>query len=200
MDNKWKIKRDMKKNKSDKRGQFYLIAAIVIIAIIIGFATITNSFKKGSVDEKKVYFLSNELDTEGAYVIDYSVFKSEDVEKKLIEFTSQYGQYAGEDREIYFVFGNKNKIMVASYEEITSGTISVEGGGSGPILQLIKEKGFKKSEISPGGKDKVTIKIKQEGKDVNYDFELKPGENFYFVISQDIPGRGRIVLDKPSKE
>ena len=115
----------MKKNKSDKRGQFYLIAAIVIIAIIIGFATITNSFKKGSVDEKKVYFLSNELDTEGAYVIDYSVFKSEDVEKKLIEFTSQYGQYAGEDREIYFVFGNKNKIMVASYEEITSGTISV---------------------------------------------------------------------------
>ena len=145
MDNKWKIKRDMKKNKSDKRGQFYLIAAIVIIAIIIGFATITNSFKKGSVDEKKVYFLSNELDTEGAYVIDYSVFKSEDVEKKLIEFTSQYGQYAGEDREIYFVFGNKNKIMVASYEEITSGTISVEGGGSGPILQPIKEKGFKKS-------------------------------------------------------
>ena len=75
----------------NKRGQFYLIAAIVIIAIVVGFATLSNFFNRGVVDEKKVYFLSKELDIEGAYVIDYSVFKGNEAVILLEQFAQDYG-------------------------------------------------------------------------------------------------------------
>jgi hypothetical protein len=185
----------------NKRGQFYLIAAIVIIGIVIGFATLTNFFSRGLVDEKKVYFLSKELSIEGTYVIDYSTFKGTDAEILLGSFAEKYGQYAGENREIYFVFGDKDTITVATYEEISVGSISVTGGGN-PIAQEIIERGFSKKVQDRGtGTDlsKVTVQVTQDGRTFDYEFDLKPGENFYFVISQDIEGRGRITLDEPSE-
>lgn len=187
----------------NKRGQFYLIAAIVIIAIVVGFATLSNFFNRGVVDEKKVYFLSKELDIEGAYVIDYSVFKNEVVVDLLEQFAQEYGQYAGDERNIWFVFGNAQNIYVATYEEVLEGTISIIGGGSPQDIEYeVIGKGFKidKRPRDAAGVEKVTVKINLDGEDVNYEFPLKAGENFYFVISQDVEGRGRIVLDKPKGE
>ena len=188
---------DLMKNK---KGQFYLIAAIVIVAVIIGFAAVTNFYKRGNVAEKKVYYLANELDVEGSYVVDYSVYNGEEAIDLLKNFVEEYGKYAGEDRNIYFVFGNKRDIVVATYEEYISGTISVSGTGT-PIGQDIEDKNFKTTR-NPFGvdQDMVTINIEQDGEILPYTFTLNEGENFYFVISEDIPGRGRIVLDKPTNE
>lgn len=40
-----------------KRGQFYLIAAVIIIGILLGFASVNNSIKKEGIDKSKQYEL-----------------------------------------------------------------------------------------------------------------------------------------------
>jgi len=196
---------------NNKRGQFYLIAAIIIIAIIVGFAAVTNFYKKGGVEEKKIYYLANELDVEGSYVIDYSVYNSQDSTALLRTFAEEYGKYAGENRNIYFVFGDKNKFIVATYDEYISGTIGFSGTGT-ELNQDIHDKNFKTKTCDAtkidqdencglnSGSDTIQFTIDQDGEKIPYTFDLNEGENFYFIISQDIPGRGRIVLDKPTNE
>ncbi len=194
---------------NQKKGQFYLIAAIIIVGIVIGFAAVTNYYKRGGISEKKVYFLSSELDIEGSYVVDYSVYRNQDSTELLKKFAEEYGKYAGEDRSIFFVFGDKNKIVVATYEDYISGSITYTGGGTPTTIgQNIEDKNFRSETCVSGNPDcdlsinaeKITIYIKHDGEEIPYEFNLNEGENFYFVISQDIPGRGRIVLDKPTNE
>ncbi|MBS3066161.1 hypothetical protein J4229_03905, partial [Candidatus Pacearchaeota archaeon] len=89
-----------------------------------------------------------------------------------------------------------------SYEDVFEGSINVIGGGNS-FTQNIIGRGFKIKKYEPtmgGITNRVTVTINLDGEDVDYDFDLKSGENFYFVISQDVEGRGRIVLDKPKGE
>ena len=167
----------------NKRGQFYLMGAIIIIAIIIGFANVTNySERKTPI---KIYDLSEELGIEGEMVLDYGTFNDENV---IAEFTKDYAVYAEEDdQEIYFIFGNKEEIFVITYEEISQGTITIGG-----ITMPIQDDGIFQKEIDPNGEDIILITI--EG--IEFEFELTAGENFYFIISQEIEGELHIVTNQ----
>lgn len=175
----------------NKRGQFYLAAAIVIIAVIIGFAAIQNFTQRQS--SVQLYDVKDELGIEGGKVLDYGTYNVDNEEEKeeLIQnFTSEYNEYAGEGRNLYFVFGNTRKIFVIKYEEVVSGSVSVsfgEGGGRAGLKTFIK--GGEVETYVPEG-NQVTITI--DGLD--YDFELKRGENFYFIISQEIEGEQHVVI------
>ena len=59
----------------DKRGQFFLIAAVVIIGLIIGLSVVYNSVKAPKEDSQ-VYDLSKEIDYESAQVIDHGTFNA----------------------------------------------------------------------------------------------------------------------------
>jgi hypothetical protein len=174
-----------------KRGQFYLAAAIVIIVLIVGFATVQNFTKRQS--SIKLYDVREELGIEGGKVLDYGTYNvdNEADKKDLIEyFTSNYTEYAGEGRNLYFIFGNPSKIYVISYEEVVSGTLSVSfgEGGRSQLETFIKE--GEVTEYDPKGDDTVIIKIG----DLEYEFELKRGENFYFIVSQEIGGEQHVVI------
>lgn len=180
--------------KKDKNGQFYLLAAIVIIAIIIGFASVSNYIKnKSSVT---IYNLKDELGIEGAQVLDFGTVKAgevsviktgSDVEYKsgkIIEhFTALYDFYKGENKEIYYIFGNSQDIVAYKYTDVVGGSvdISVKEGDASKLNILARareELGIDK-DSKPG---KAIITIDEN----NYEFELKAGENFYFVISQNV--------------
>jgi len=170
--------------KRGNRGQFYLLAAIIIIGLILGFAAVTNYVRRGGFEREKVYDLSEELGFEGGRVIDYGVFNSEDLigeDGKLREFTRLYTDYAGEGRNMYFVFGTTKAVVVTAYEEVVTGEISVNIGG-GDIVQPIDERIYTQIVF----KKPKTNKIKVEISGIDYTFDLKPGENFYFIISQEI--------------
>ncbi|MBR9702309.1 hypothetical protein GOV13_05310 [Candidatus Pacearchaeota archaeon] len=146
--------------RGDKSGQFYLVGAIILIAFIIGFATISNYSKK--MGGTKIIELGEELKVEGARVLDYNIINDED---KIEDFTITFSEYAGEDVEIYYIFGKESGL------ELYNGT------------------GFMSPLGSVDGKIQATI----EG--VGYDFDLKSGENFYFVILQEIEGEYYIVTN-----
>ncbi len=173
----------------NKSGQFYLAAAIVIIVVIVGFAAIQNYTQKQS--SIKLYDIKDELGIEGGKVLDFGTYNVEDEEDKInlmLSFVSNYSQYAGEGKNLYFVFGNQNKIYVIKYEDIVSGSVSVSFGEEKSELKTF----IKSEEIEAytPTENKVTITIG----DLDYEFELKRGENFYFIISQEVGGEQHVII------
>ncbi len=171
-----------------KKGQFYLIAAIIIIAIMIGFAAISNYAKKrGTI---KLYDLGEELGIESANVLDYGTYSelNETQMQSLIEdFIENYAAYLGEGRNLYFIFGNEKKITIMGYQELAT-DISLESGGEVLVVGG-GEPSFSK-EFFPGSR-LVVITINK----VEYTFRLKSGENFYFIIYEEIGGEEYVVTN-----
>jgi len=153
-----------------KRGQFYLIAALIIIALIIGYAGISNYIQKK--ESIKLYDLGEELGIESENVLDYGTYNELNesaMEELLTGFIASYAEYIERGIDISFIFGNPDKIIVITYEEL-------EGVPSTDI-------------IYPEGEKKVTVTING----IVYEFKLKEGENFYFVISQELEGEQHVV-------
>lgn len=175
--------------KRGKKGQFYILAAMVIVAMIAGFAAVSNFAQKRS--SVQLYDVGDELNIESSKVLDYGVSSDDNLSVIVDDFTSQYDEYAGEDRDIYFIVGNQNLVTLITYESVSSGEVKLVD--LRPIgTQIFKDELIRADydpECSGNGVCEVTIKI---GDDL-YDFELKPGENFYFIISQ-IVGDEQIVV------
>lgn len=177
-----------------KSGQFYLLSAIIIIAVLIGFSTISTYTRRG--EDVRVFDLGEELGIEGSNVLDYGTYNAAEVDvdypegglNSLVEnFVDDYAEYIGEDKEISFVFGNPSdeNVTVVNYEE-TESTIS-DGRSH---ITIKRRKRFKPEEppkITSEGKTTIVFN------DKNYDIELKPGENFFFVISQDVEGEVHVA-------
>jgi hypothetical protein len=195
----------MKKKRGimeDKSGQFFLIAAVIIIAVIVSIVTVTNFTQ--SQDVVRLYDLGDELGIESQQVLDYGTYSelSEAEMKVLIEnFATRYKDYIGTDKNIYFVFGNKKKINVLGYQQIQEESVEVcfDVGGSAqgkgaieskqcvPYLTIGETGEFSKTT----GEDINEVKIKISSEE--YQFKLKEGENFYFVIWQEIGGEKHVV-------
>lgn len=172
--------------RKNRRAQFYLIAAIVIISVIIGFAVISNSPKKKI--PVKLYDLKQELGIESANVLAYGTYSElneTEMRALLQNFVTEYVAYAGQGRNLYFIFGNQNKIIIMSYQTLAE-EASVNVGGEEDTPLII---GGTPQEFTPLPGSDVVIKI--DGED--YTFPLNTGENFYFVISEEIGGETYVV-------
>ena len=178
----------------DKRGQFYLVAAMVIIVLIVGFAAIQNYIKKQST--VKLYDVKEELGIEGGKVLDYGTFNVEDEQERedlIKDFSEDYIAYAGEGRNLYLIFGSYDKVFMITYEEVISGEIDIVTGEQGRSrLDIIAERiEITELEVTRDqGERKVEVVIG----DITYEFELMPGQNFYFIISQEVGGEQHVVI------
>lgn len=154
----------------NKRGQFYLIAAVIIIAMILGFVAISNQFKKK--DFTKLYDVGEELRIEAAVVLDYGAYNNKDMKEFLINFTKTYLNYT-EVENLYFLFGDTSEVSVAAYRKLTPITILVNG----QEFNIPKEEYISQSYSNPTNPVVLTIN------EIEHEFELKQGENFYFIAS-----------------
>jgi len=171
----------------NKRGQFYLIAAIVIIAIIIGFAAIKNYTQRREII--KLYDLGEELGIESENVLDYGTYNGlneDEMEVLLTSFVQGYASYTSEGKNLYFLFGNWKKINFIAYQDLNT-TIYVDIGEGVKLIEPGEAYEFTPSE----GKAIYDVEVIIE--DLTYDFALEYGENFYFIISQEIEGEQYVV-------
>ena len=112
--------------KRGKRGQFFLIAAVVIIVVVVSVVTVSNYTQKK--DSVKLYDVGQELGIESQNVLDYGTYSELDETqmKTLMEnFIKNYVNYIQEKKNIYFVFGNSQKINVVGYQEIANESVCV---------------------------------------------------------------------------
>jgi len=179
-----------------KRGQFYLIAAVVIIAIIIGFVAISN-YSKEKIEYATIYGLEEGLEIESAKVLDYGVYSGLDQEQMtnlLQGFTESYAEYAQLDK-LYFIFGNSEQISVAGYHDLEEGEILVNIGEGIPSQKLkFDKKKYNKTDYPRGLIEITTVIITING--IEYKFDLKPGENFYFILMVNFKGEQYVVTNQ----
>ena len=173
----------------NKRGQFYLLGAIVIIVLIAGFASVSNYvLRKSSV---KIYDVKDELGIESGKVLEYGAYDPKN--DKTEEFIEKYEKYAGEDKEIYFIFGNSQGIKVVTYDDIKTGDIRVNIGGNDVAFPTTQSEKKEKTIDYSGDTTKVKVTLGEGDDAVTYTFDLKPGENFFFIIQQDVEGETHVA-------
>lgn len=168
----------------NKRGQFYLVAALVIVGILIGFSFIYNSVS--AIDEdQKIYDLTKEIDFEGSKTIDYGIIKGEVTQEltkeKIDELINIYSENYP-DHEIAAIYGNKEEIKYSYYFKIfDTGSTGINLGGA-----TSSESIYKKERI-PLFYDRIQDNIRSKSQDTNlpFNFRLKEGENFYIILKKD---------------
>jgi len=174
----------------NKRGQFYIVTAVIIVLVVIGMASIDTQVYVNPVSTT-VYELGVELNQEGSKIIDYGIYNGQDTNLLLSGFIEEefadYFLKKTKDTEISFVYGNETELSITNYNTTNRGDITF--GGS---KIKIKEELISKKKINPNSK-KVKVKIE----DRDYDFDLNPGQNFYFLIKYK---EGEEILVKKSSK
>jgi hypothetical protein len=186
----------------NKSGQFFLISAVVIIVVIVSVITISNYTSKK--DEVKLYDLGQEMGIESQQVIDsgtYSGLSDEEMATLMENFAKNYVNYIEEDKNIYFIFGNQEQVHVLGYQEVQAEDVCVRLNQNPAdvkkclpteLIEMGKTTNFPSVKGSLNI-NKVIIRIG----DTDYQFNLKSGENFYFVIWEEIKGEKHVVTSNP---
>lgn len=144
--------------KKGKKGQFYLIAAIAIITLALGVILVYNYSDQSG--GSRVKELAQELQTESSKVLNYQDYSSD---YKIEEFTQNFSEYAGKRIEIIYLIGEESNFQVYRFDEL---------GQKQNYLDYVENAGT------------VSININSSV----YNFELREGQNFYFIMYQQEGG------------
>ena len=168
-----------------KRGQFYLISAIILATIIVSLIVITNYSKKD--DYTELENLKDEIQIESAKVIDSGInnqLAQPTMNQRVQDFTQQYINSQSRDKNLYFVFGEDDNITLNGYQnephDVFLDSIQVTSASGSPGAFL--------GTIDPATSD-VNLTIDEN----SYIFTLKNGENFYFLISKQARGGDYVI-------
>jgi hypothetical protein len=145
--------------KKNSRGQFYLVATIIIIGLVISLSVMTNYSTK--TDSYSIEKVAKELSIEGQKVLDYDFANSAN---EFGDFSMKYSAYAGEDKDIYFIVVDESNGIEEAYKYTNGEKVDLHG-------DLVVGQGIK-----------FTLDNKE------YNFKLEDGENFYFVLIYDKGG------------
>lgn len=173
------------KAKRDRKAQFYILAAVIIIAVFIGVAALANyaRMKKGYT---KIYDLGKELEIETGYVYDYGVYNGTDINALISNWSDVYYNYTKEQEIVedwYFVYGNENELTEITFDVESLGEIGISGSGWTAGINITEGvKKTKKYAGGGGGSVQVTFEDKETSREFTYDFELEEGENFFFIL------------------
>jgi len=163
----------------NKKGQFYLVAAIIIICILAGIAMYKN-YAKIDKGNTVVYDLGKELKIETGNVYDYSIYNNKNTNEVIANWTSRYYDYArtqGSTDSWIFVYGNREEMTAMLFSTAEAGSVSIDTGSGETKVSVLKNirTPIKNIDFSKGD-----VNINFNG--VKYPFKLEEGENFYFVI------------------
>jgi hypothetical protein len=172
----------------EKYGQFYLLAAVIIISVIIGFAVVGNYFVRKS-EPVRVFDLSKELNLEAGKVIDHTLYNpGERTPSEIIkDFVTKYsGTYlSGPGQSVIFVFGSvigsTINLEAVKVEQGVTGVVGVtfQSGSGGSGITVTQLKATNTPVFIEGNKLQI------EFDNIIYTFDLQQGQNFYFVISEE---------------
>jgi hypothetical protein len=162
---------------SKKKGQFYIIAAIVIISVLVGLVSV--SYFREEKPSTKVYDLGNELKIETAHVIDFGIYDKENTEMLIENWSENFYRYSGGAIDSWvFVYGNQNNITAMTFNKSSTGSIGLNIGGR---TVYVGSEGVEKHKVTvPRNQSSNQVVIVIDSQE--YPFELQEGQNFYFVI------------------
>lgn len=167
-----------------KKGQFYLIAALIIIVALFAVIGVTNYVSTRQSND--VSDLIENLDLEAENVIEYGAVYDYDLNEQLTKFASEFANLE-DDYNYFFFYGdeemiNSGTITVYVVEKVNVGGIILETGGN-QITWVFEETKADIQDIGIGGFFNAASGILTVTLDeTNYNIEIKEGQNFYLVV------------------
>lgn len=183
----------------NSKGQFFILAAIIISSIVFSLATVYNSVDF-SREQESFYDLSYEIKQESAMVIDYGVVNGEDELPDFAEVAAGYSESEGV--ELVFIYGNSSGVLVDNYgvddgEDSFGNKISGGGKISSSVITMsvgsaevgqttsTAVKIFNKNHqvsvpVSGSGVVKISIN------DQDYKFSLMDNKQFFMIVKKSI--------------
>ena len=174
----------------NKRGQIYLVAAIIIVMILAGIASV-KTYAVAKTEPRKIKDISSELKEETSRIIDYGIYSGVNLTALLDSFDNEFSEYfltKTEETNIVFIYGNQTKLYSVQYNNQYTGAVVASIGGASPRWT---------GSISIINKTDITTKIQGNQIKVNilekdFVFDVGEGEVFYFLITQQA-GDERII-------
>lgn len=176
----------------NKKAQFFLIAALIISAVIL---TLGRKYASGSAPEEStlVYDLSDEIYYETSQVIDNGAFqgKSEDEISAEISTLAKYYADSNPDSDIVVLYGNSEKIKEVSYQNSLDQKVQVRDvldqglSKQGSAVKNI-EKDSQNIAVDIEFLDKVNSEEMGKKIKIRKNFKIQKGQNFYLVIRKKV--------------
>lgn len=179
-----------KRRSVNKKAQFYLVTTIMIVAIIVGFASLSNFSQKRS--SLKFYYEGEELRIESGEVIDYGIrqdFTNEEMIELMLNFTQDYINFSEADN-FYFIVGDETNISFAGYQKSKTTSVTIITASGETIISMSEERKYVTQNFDdpdPGNNINLTISGNGDG-NLTFEFNLNEGSNFYYVVSKEIGG------------
>jgi len=160
-----------------KRGQFYIIAAVIIAIIILSITGLTN-YVTVKEEPASFYDLGTNFGQEGPVVVNYGVYNSlviSDVVKRFTDAYSDYMALTGEQEfNLVVIYGNNRQATKTTYTRASTGEVETDLGTI-PVSNAITSV----TEPIPTGQSSIDVRIQEK----DYNFKLKENENFLFVMT-----------------
>lgn len=171
----------------NKRAQFYLVAAIIIVLAISGIASV-KTYAVIKSEPRKIQDIGSELREETTRIVDYGVYSKENLTKVLNNFTdSEFAPYflkKTENTNIVFIYGDAIELYSVQYLPENTGTVyATLGGASSEWYPVVSYANRTKIDTTAG---LTNVTVTALGKDFN--FEVRENEMFYFLITQEKDG------------
>jgi len=166
----------------NSRGQFYIIAAVIIIAALLGFFALKN-YVKIEKEQTRIYDLGKELKIETGSVYDYGIYKGKDTSKLIENWSKTYSEYIlqqGIAEDWIFVYGNEKDMSAVTFTTTETGGIEIYTG-RGRVGVKIKKGDINITSLGSN----ITGQVNVTFHNFNYTFDLEEGENFFFVIKSE---------------
>src|SRR3989344_7149488 len=113
----------------NRKGQFYLIAALVVISLVAGAVAVYNS---ATAPDRETFFysLQEEASYEAGQVINHGLYNSlsaEDINDN-IEKLAKYYYSTNPDTDILTIGGNANNLTFKLYKNVAEGNLGIKYG------------------------------------------------------------------------
>lgn len=182
----------------NKRGQFFLVAAIAIIGVVYGLSAVYTSIETPDTDPL-VYDLTKEIKYEANTVIDSGVFNAETdgkMESNIQNLTDYYGS-TNLGSDLILIYGNRSNMTALFYTTQDTGSIGVDFG-TGQISHTVDQtRKFGNTFKIPPEDDAVTIILDEnQNEEIRYSFDVKPGEMFFIVLKKEKQGEQFVAATK----
>jgi hypothetical protein len=161
----------------NKKGQFFLIAALITVGALFGVTSIINSAQRGDENER-FYDLSHEINFETKRVIDYGVYWQDDTNSLVNSFLVNYADYIKQDKAL-FIFGNEQELQGLYFANNPAGVVGLSVGSSPTVVPIQQVTGAVAHVTREG--NVVNVKIGE----ITYTFSLLEGQNFFLVIEKE---------------
>lgn len=160
----------------NKRGQFFLIAAVVVIGVLLGMSVIYNT-TNAPREDTKIYDLSEKFYHEGSQVIDFNIIKQQndsDLQNYLRRLVDDSSSQLESGSQIIIIYGDR---LNGLYYNTCDPTGRIDAGGSGsnlcsgaflPVIAKVNDIDSNKIDVKYGNS--------------TYSFDVKQGQQFYMLL------------------